>query len=89
MLPNNVSQIAMDLKVRRHGSTLIDVEGQITYAYALYWEAITTLRRHHGWTEDDFQRIQLILDFIETRARFSETTFSHKLLFLKGEIYKG
>jgi len=77
----------MDIKVRRHLSALIDIQGMIIYAYALYWEAITTLRRHHDWTKEDFERIHVILDFIETRARYSSTTFSHKILFLKGEKY--
>ena len=85
MLPNNVSQVAMDIKVRRHVSALIDIQGMIIYAYTLYWEAITTLRRHHDWTKEDFERIHVILDFIENRARYSSTTFSHKILFLKGE----
>ena len=58
--------------------------GTLVFAYALYWEAIIRLRQFSNWSTEDAERFQFLIKFLKSRAVYSPSTFSHKVLFLEG-----
>jgi len=62
----------------------VHVPGILTTAYALYWEAIIQLRQYEHWTQSDIARFEYIVEYFQTCAQNSPSTFRHKSIYLEG-----
>jgi len=53
-------------------------------AHVLFWEAIILLRQYEFCTEEDFKRINILIEFFQSRAQYAPATFRHKAIFIEG-----
>lgn len=69
---------------QKYGPSSADRPGILTSAHALYWEGIVLARKFESWSPPDSERYGFIIKVLESRAKYTPSTFQHKFLFLEG-----